>query len=420
MDILENPWPNPALSSLQTSELPPLVLETSRGKVEFAGKEEFRMYVCGITPYDATHLGHAATYLTFDLINRYQRLQSCNVHFVENITDIDDPLLERAHRDSVDWRSLAQKETDLFATDMVALRIFAPQFYVPVTQVMPLVDQAITVMKENGYVYALDNDLYFRVTPFLDRLSGIGLTEEQAIAIFAERGGDPDRAGKEHPLDAVLWIAQRDGEPGWESSHGVGRPGWHIECAVISLRYLLGESFLKGDASRSTLIDLQGGGSDLIFPHHFMSEAQVQALTEQKFARAFVHTGMIGLDGEKMSKSRGNLVFVSRLLAQGVDPVIIRYALLQQHYAADRMWSQELLDDATQHVSRIRAALGRNEVAPTATVVTEIAASLSDNLDTPRAFGALLDWVDATESGAVGGSTGELARALDALLGLAF
>ena len=416
MEILENPWPNPALPVF-SQPLPTLVLKGASGVLPLAHGEELRMYVCGITPYDATHLGHAATYLTFDLINRYISLSGGKVHFVENITDIDEPLLERAERDGTDWESLGQRETDLFASDMLALRILAPEWFVPATKTMDLVDEAISAMQRNGYVYDLQGDLYFRTRDFLDELP-IPLNE--ALSIFGERGGDPERAGKEDPLDPVLWLANKNGEPGWNSSHGFGRPGWHIECAVISLRYLLGPSYLSGDLSRNALIDIQGGGSDLIFPHHFMSAIQVKAITGQQFARGYVHTGMIGLDGEKMSKSKGNLVFVSKLLTEGVDPVVIRFALLRDHYSQDRMWSDAKLTQSQVDVARIRGALSRNEVAPTAQVVSKIITALSENLNTPVAINSLLAWVEETESGLTGGSTGELARALDSALGLAF
>ena len=416
MDIVNSPWPNPALPSLQ-SQAYPLRLKSASGSLEIPLGSTQRMYVCGITPYDATHLGHAATYLTFDLINRYVLLGGGRVDFVENITDIDEPLLERALRDDVDWKTLAQKETDLFASDMTALRILAPRWFVPATQTMDLVDQVITVMQERGYVYELEGDLYFRTVSFL---AALPYAPEECLAIFSQRGGDPDRPGKENPFDPVLWIAHRGEEPGWQSSHGFGRPGWHIECAVISLRYLLGESFLKGDPTREALIDIQGGGSDLIFPHHFMSAIQVQAITGQKFSRGYVHTGMIGLDGEKMSKSKGNLVFVSKLLRDGIDSVVIRFALLQGHYSMDREWSTEILQTAIKNVARIRESLSRNEVAPTSNVAAAIMESLADDLDTPRAFAALFDWVQETESGLTGGSAGELARVLDSALGLAF
>jgi len=416
MNILQSPWPNPALPPLHGSA-PELTLRSTSGTFSIAPGSDVRMYVCGITPYDATHLGHAATYLTFDLINRYSRLINSSVHFVENITDIDEPLLERAARDGTDWISLAQKETDLFARDMEALRIFSPDWFVPATKTMDLVDAAITKMRERGYVYVVDQDLYFRTSKFLSELP---VSEEEAIAIFRERGGDPDRSGKEHPLDSVLWIANRNDEPGWDSSHGFGRPGWHIECAVISLRYLLGEDYLDGDSGRDSLIDLQGGGSDLIFPHHFMSAIQVKAITGQQFARGYVHTGMVGLDGEKMSKSKGNLVFVSKLLASGVDPVIIRLALLSSHYADDRMWSDGVLVEASRFALDIRSALARNEVAPTDALLKGIVQAISNNLDTPQALELVREWVEATNRGEVGGSTGEIARVLDSVLGLAF
>lgn len=416
MDIVNNPWPNPALPSLQ-SQAYPLRLKSASGSLEIPVGSTQRMYVCGITPYDATHLGHAATYLTFDLINRYVLLGGGRVDFVENITDIDEPLLERALRDDVDWKTLAQKETDLFASDMTALRILAPGWFVPATQTMDLVDQVITVMQERGYVYELEGDFYFRTVSFLGELP---FAEEECLTIFSQRGGDPDRPGKENPFDPVLWIAHRGEEPGWQSSHGFGRPGWHIECAAISLRYLVGESFLKGDPTREALIDIQGGGRDLIFPHHFMSAIQVQAITGQRFARGYVHTGMIGLNGEKMSKSKGNLVFVSKLLRDGIDPVVIRFALLQGHYSTDREWSTEILQTAIRDVARIRESLSRNEVAPTSNVSNTIMESLADDLDTPRAFEAIFHWVQETESGLSGGSAGELARVLDSALGLAF
>lgn len=416
MNILQSPWPNPALSALEQVQLP-LTLKSTSGTFTIDPQSNVRMYVCGITPYDATHLGHAATYLTFDLINRYSRLSGSSVHFVENITDIDEPLLERAERDGTDWISLAQKETDLFSRDMEALRVLSPEWFVPATQAMDLVDSAISKMQEGGFVYLVDNDLYFRTSLFLSELP---ISEAEAITIFRERGGDPDREGKEHPLDSLLWLANKNGEPGWDSSHGFGRPGWHIECAVISLRYLLGENYLSGDSSQTSLIDIQGGGSDLIFPHHFMSAIQVKAMTGQQFARGYVHTGMVGLDGEKMSKSKGNLVFVSKLLQEGIDPVVIRFALLQSHYSEDRMWSEANLESATQVVERFRSALSRNEVAPTSELSHQILAALAQNLDTPRVMQLLQDWVEATEEGQVGGSTGELARLLDSALGLAF
>ncbi len=414
---LEIEWPSwPTLYSPSLRSTPPLLtLNTQAGLKIIDPGTSFTMYVCGITPYDATHLGHAATYLAFDLINRYQSAAGSKVSFVENITDIDEPLLERATRDDVDWQSLAASQVELFRSDMTALHILPPNHYVPATGVMGLIDLTITQMERNGYVYRVESDLYFDIESFLPQLP---IPLDEALAIFSERGGDPARPGKRHPLDPVLWWANKNDEPGWESSHGYGRPGWHIECSVIALRYLIGKDFLT-ENDQEFSIDLQGGGSDLIFPHHFMSGAQAQALLGRPFARHYVHAGMVGLDGEKMSKSKGNLVFVSKLISAGVDPMIIRFALLQDHYQSDRMWSDESLKKATESVAIIRSALSREFVSPTEGLMSEIITSLSQNLDTPAVLAKLRVWAERVDAAPTQQGAGELSRALDALLGLA-
>ena len=376
-------------------------------------KSLYRLYVCGITPYDATHLGHAATYLTFDLINRYLRATGAQVRFVQNITDIDDPLLERAARDGVDWRSLAESQIDLFRGDMVNLHILPPDHYVGVVEAMQLVESAITILEERGSTYIVDKDLYFRVRADSKFGSRSHLSQEEMLQIFSERGGDPDRVGKEDPLDALLWLSQREGEPSWPSSHGEGRPGWHIECCAIALHYL------EPDLQTSTAIDIQGGGNDLIFPHHEMSAAQGKILQGREFASHYVHAGMIGLDGVKMSKSLGNLVFVSKLVAQGRDPMAIRWALMEEHYSQDRSWSEELLANAESWIVRLRRALSMMESAPTDEVINEIIAAQADNLDTPRALKKIKSWIEDSEQGSSGGRPGELSRAIDSLLGVA-
>lgn len=386
---------------------------TSQQVEELPIKDFYRLYVCGITPYDATHLGHAATYVAFDLINRYLRFGGADVSFVQNITDIDDPLFERAKRDGLDWSALATSQIELFRGDMVALHVIPPDHYVGVVEAMQIIIDAVSALRSKESTYKVDDDLYFRVHSDPEFLKRTHLSSEVAMEYFAERGGDPQRSGKEDPFDALVWKAQRDGEPGWPSPFGIGRPGWHIECSAIALH------FLQPNASDEFAIDIQGGGSDLIFPHHDMSAAQGWVATGQKFARFFVHAGMIGLDGTKMSKSLGNLIFVSKLIAQGVEPMAIRLALLGHHYRNDHMWGSSELSDAATFLSRIRLNLARVEVAPTETLISDLLSALSNDLDTVRALELIALWCTATENGATGGSAGQLSRVLDDLLGLA-
>lgn len=376
-------------------------------------KDEYSMYVCGITPYDATHLGHAATYITFDLVNRYLRAMGKKVHFVQNVTDIDDPLLERAARDKVDWSTLAQSQIDLFRSDMSDLHIIPPEHYVGVVESIPLVVSAIEGLSAKGAVYAVDDDLYFSVHKDSNFGSRSHLSPDEMLEIFAQRGGDPDRVGKRNPLDSLLWLHQRPSEPGWPSSFGMGRPGWNIECCSIALNYL------PRDVDSDYLIDIQGGGSDLLFPHHEMGASEATVLMGQDFARMYIHTGMIGLNGEKMSKSLGNLVFLSDLVNAGEDPMAIRLALMSQHYWTDRMWSLEEFSSASILLDRLRLLLSRPEVAPTDAAINAMIKALSNNLDTPAVCAALSRWCEETESGAVGGHAGELSRAIDLLLGIA-
>ncbi len=410
-----NSWSEVAIPSLkQGLELPQLSLSdtASAAKKLVEKKSVYRMYVCGITPYDATHLGHAATYLTFDLINRYLRASGAQVKYVQNITDIDDPLLERANRDGLDWKDLAHQQIDLFRGDMENLRVIPPAHYIGAVDAIPLVVNAIEELDSLSTIYQVDSDQYFTVRADTRFGSRSHLSQDQMISIFSERGGDPNRLGKRDPLDCLVWMSQRPNEPGWESSLGVGRPGWHIECTAIALEYL--------DPSDvdSTLIDIQGGGSDLIFPHHEMCAAQAHLLTGKELAASYVHTGMIGLDGEKMSKSKGNLVFVSRLVAAGTDPMAIRLALMSDHYRHDRMWSQGLIEKAENQLAQIRKALEASNAAPTDIVIHKIIEALSDDLNTPKALSILADWSSSTLNGETGGNASELRDALDSLLGL--
>ena len=410
-----NSWTEVAVPNVvQVKDFPALVLTdtATSSKKALEKKRTYRMYVCGITPYDATHLGHAATYLTFDLINRYLRATGAHVSYVQNITDIDDPLLERANRDGVDWSELAQQQIDLFRSDMVHLRVIPPAHYIGAVEAIPLVVQAISELEEQSSIYPVDSDLYFSVKKDSDFGSRSNFSQAKMLEIFAERGGDPDRVGKSDPLDCLVWMSQRVNEPGWDSSLGKGRPGWHIECTAIALEYL--------DPSdlEETLIDIQGGGSDLIFPHHEMCAAQARVITGKELAASYVHAGMIGLDGEKMSKSKGNLVFVSRLIADGVDPMVIRWALMSDHYRSDRMWSDDVLQEAQEAIDQLTAALAQQDCAPTQDLINSMVLALSDDLDTPLIVSQLKSWSSLTLSGAQGGNSDQLRVALDALLGL--
>jgi L-cysteine:1D-myo-inositol 2-amino-2-deoxy-alpha-D-glucopyranoside ligase len=407
-------WPLISLPPLPLKLTPLSLRDTQHGMTEVKSSRFFSMYVCGITPYDATHLGHAATYLSFDLINRYLTLEHTNVSFTENVTDIDDPLLERANKSGVDWEKLSDDQLTLFKNDMAALRVMPPDNLVKVTDSMDLIESFISKLQSKGFTYSVGSDLYFSVEGFLKELP---ISVEEAISIFSERGGDPQRPGKKHPLDPLLWLANKEGEPGWSSTFGFGRPGWHVECTAIALEYLDRED-------KDFVIDLQGGGSDLIFPHHFMSAQLIKAATGREFAKLFIHTGMIGYEGEKMSKSKGNLVFVSKLLEEGVDPLVIRWALLKNHYQTDREWTQNLLIQASAEVELVRSALSKSEVIDPNTYLKGVSEAIANNLDTAAALELIINWskesLDEDKTGEFVNSAGLMSRGIDALLGLSF
>ena len=407
-------WPQIHQPDIQV-KLKPLILNDSKqGMVQVRNSRFFSMYVCGITPYDATHLGHAATYIAFDLINRYLKLEHTSVHFVENITDIDDPLFERASRDSIDWKTLAQSQISLFTEDMCALKILPPDDFVRVTDSINLVIEFIKMLQRKGYVYEISGDFYFASSDFL---SDLPIPQAEAVEIFAQRGGDPTREGKDHPLDPVLWLKNKDQEPGWESPFGFGRPGWHVECTAIALDFL-------DRNEEDYVIDLQGGGNDLLFPHHFMSAQLIKAATGRDFAKFYIHTGLVGYEGEKMSKSKGNLEFVSRLIKQGVDPVVIRWALIRNHYQSYREWNVGLLQNSVSEVDLIRKALAKSEVCPVDELIEEIISALSNNLQTQVVTDLIIAWarnsLAGDDSTSFKNDSGKLSRALDSLLGLVF
>ena len=452
----------------------PRLHDTATGQLVLAAAGPVAtLYACGITPYDATHIGHAATYTAWDLLVRAwldaaPEAQETPDHpgpparytviYVQNVTDVDDPLLERARRDGEDWRDLARRETQRYREDMEALRVLPPTHLIGAVEALPIIERFTARMADRGALYNVDEDVYFAKSadPGFGSLSGpgtaCGYDPAEMAELAAQRGGDPDRPGKKDPLDVLVWRAERPGEPAWDSRFGRGRPGWHVECAAIATEYL-GNAF-----------DVQVGGSDLVFPHHEMSASHARVAlapggvggvvppqggsegmgppqgwpggmgppqggsggmgpprsrgglggivppgdrAEGVFARVYVHAGMVSYHGEKMSKSLGNLVFVSRLLADGTDPMAIRMALLAHHYRSDWEWTDAALGDGRVRLARWRAALARAEAAvpdadPGAApamaaemVLAGVRARLRDDLDAPGALAVVDHWADA-------------------------
>jgi L-cysteine:1D-myo-inositol 2-amino-2-deoxy-alpha-D-glucopyranoside ligase len=407
-------WPAPDLPALAVTAPPVRVHDTSTGGlVETRPDGPARLYVCGITPYDATHMGHAATFVAFDLLNRAWRNAGHEVVYVQNVTDVDDPLFERAAKVGVDWRDLAARETERLRQDMTALRIVPPDHFPGAEESLDLIVDLIRRLQEAGTVYAVDDDLYFSVAADPAFGDESGWTRDEMLAVFPDRGGDPDRPGKKDPLDCLVWRAERPGEPALDSVLGRGRPGWHVECTAMALEFL-GERF-----------DVQGGGIDLVFPHHEMCASEAQALTGTPYAQAYVHAGMVAYDGEKMSKSKGNLVFVSTLRNSEVDPMAIRLALLRHHYRSDWEWTDDQLWTAVDTLDRWRRALAVGAGAPAAPVVDAVLLALATDLDAPTAVVAIEGWVETTlgtsgppdTSDPQAGST--VRSLLDAALGLA-
>ena len=420
-------WRGPEVPDLPGRGPEPRLRDTATGELTVAATgRDASLYACGITPYDATHLGHAATFTAWDLLVRAWLDAGHRVAYTQNVTDVDDPLLERAERDGVDWRELALRETDRYRRDMEALRIVPPAHLIGAVEAVPLIDRFAERLAARGSLYDLEGDTYFArcADPAFGALSGPdsapGLSLAQMTALSAERGGDPDRPGKKDPLDVLVWRAERPGEPAWDSRFGPGRPGWHVECAAIAVEFL-GAAF-----------DVQAGGSDLVFPHHEMSASHARvacAADGRVFARVYAHSGMVAYQGQKMSKSLGNLVFVSTLRDSGTDPMAIRLAILAHHYRSDWEWTPEVLTGATTRLARWRAAVSsaagsaRAPGAPGAEdVLRTVRERLAEDLDAPGALAAIDTWADAvlTAPGSVPPTDARLIRdTADALLGIA-
>jgi L-cysteine:1D-myo-inositol 2-amino-2-deoxy-alpha-D-glucopyranoside ligase len=373
---------------------------------------EARIYACGITPYDATHLGHAFTYVSIDLLLRAWLDAGLDVRYAQNVTDVDDPLLERAAVTGQDWAKLAEEQTQLYREDMRALRVLPPRELTGVVESLDLVTDVIGQLKDRQLVYQLADpqypDWYFSVTGTSNLLEGAPVSMLEAEQVFAQRGGDPEREGKRHRLDCLVWRQERPGEPAWQTWLGRGRPGWHVECTAIALD-ALGPAF-----------DVQAGGSDLAFPHHPMCAAESSALTGQRFAQAFLHTGMVGYQGEKMSKSLGNLVFVNQMLADGVDPMAVRLLLLGHHYRSDWEYRPEQLETADATVVRWRAAIAAPMGPRVEPLLAAVRQALRTDLDAPVAVAAVDDWAQAALAGVGTDSAApaQVRQLVDALLGV--
>ncbi len=347
------------------------IYDTARRQVvPFEPGRLVKMYPCGITPYDSAHLGHAAVYVTYDVLRRRLEDMGHEVACVRNITDVDDDILRKARQLDVHYLDLAAGEIARFEKDMAALNILPVHSSPRATSAISDILGFIAMVLDNGHAYRAGGAVYFDVSSSecFGRLSH--LERSEMLVLAAENGGNPDDPFKDDPLDFVLWQPSAEGEPAWDSLWGKGRPGWHIECSALALREL------------GTTIDLHGGGSDLIFPHHECEAAQSEAATGLPFVRHWMHVGMVRLGPEKMSKSLGNLVFVHELL-ETVEAPVIRLALLAQHYRSSWEWSDSMLGEAADRLARWRAA-GEGEGA-----IEAVRARLDDDLDTPGALAAI-------------------------------
>jgi len=340
--------------------------------VAFEPNEHVLMYTCGITPYDATHLGHAATFIAYDVLQRRLIDRGHTVTCVRNVTDVDDPLFAKARQLGVHYLDLAAGEEARFEADMAALNALPVASNPRASSAIPDIRGFIGMVLDRGFAYQAGGAVYFDVSRFESFGTVSHYTEEQMLALARDGGGDVDNPHKRHPLDFVLWQPSAADEPSWETMWGPGRPGWHIECSALALREL------------GTTIDLHGGGTDLIFPHHECERAQSEAATGQPFVRHWMHTGLIAKDGAKMSKSLGNLVFVNALRREW-DPMAIRLGIIEHHYRAHWEWDDELMPRSTARLAAWRSSLDARQCD----VLADVRDALDDDLDTPRAVAAI-------------------------------
>jgi L-cysteine:1D-myo-inositol 2-amino-2-deoxy-alpha-D-glucopyranoside ligase len=358
---------------MPASAIPMRLYDTARRAiVPFTPGANVLMYTCGITPYDATHLGHAATFLAYDVLQRRLIDRGHTVTCVRNVTDVDDPLFAKARELGVHYLDLAAGEETRFEADLEALNALPVVSTPRASSAIPDIRGFIGMVLDRGYAYQTAGSVYFDVGKFAEFGTIGNYSREQMLALARERGGDVDNPAKRDPLDFVLWQPSAPDEPSWDTLWGPGRPGWHIECSALALREL------------GTTIDLHGGGTDLIFPHHECERAQSEAATGEPFVRHWMHTALIGKDGHKMSKSLGNLVFVDALRKEW-DPMAIRLGIIEHHYRVEWEWDDDLMPRSTKRLDAWRGAAGgrRSEL------VDEVRDALDDDLDTPRAVAAI-------------------------------
>ena len=352
--------------------------------VDLELNDHVQMYVCGITPYDSTHLGHAATYLTYDLIIRRLEDRGHTVELVRNVTDVDDSILPKARELGIDFRELAESQMDRFNQDLKALNTRPANLEPRATESIAGMIELIGSLESSGHTYTTDGITYFDVETFTSFGKLSHLTTDEMVALARERGGSPDDPRQRNPLDFVLWQPSADDEPRWDSPFGPGRPGWHIECSAMSMDAL------------GTTIDIHGGGGDLIFPHHECEIAQSESVTGEPFSRYWVHAGLVAYQGTKMSKSLGNLVFVSDLRQQ-IDPRAIRLALMAHRYRFDFEWFDEEAQRAQSDLELLVRAGGGADPVNHGQLIDEVRDALDDDLDTPRIRTALLTAAQSIE-----------------------
>jgi L-cysteine:1D-myo-inositol 2-amino-2-deoxy-alpha-D-glucopyranoside ligase len=376
-----------------------------RAVVPFAADDLVRMYVCGITPYDSTHLGHAATYLTYDLLIRRLEDLGHEVHMVRNVTDVDDSILPKARELGVPYLELAEQEITRFRADMAALEMRPPIAEPRATETIDEIISIVERLLDSGHAYLTHGTAYFDVSTAKSFGALSHYSEEHMVRLARARGGNPDDPHRRNPLDFVLWQPSAADEPAWRAPFGVGRPGWHVECSAMSMQEL------------GPTLDLHGGGTDLIFPHHECEIAQSEALTGEPFVRHWVHSAMVAYEGEKMSKSLGNLVFISDLRATA-DPRAIRLALLHHHYRSGFEWHDTDIQDGTALLHRLVAAGACADGPEPAPFAARVRAAIDDDLDAPRALDALGELADAVLSGGTDPTAPGVLTELAALIGV--